>query len=170
MTSTPLALKTPSRKRGGWVSGFTLLEMILVIAIVALIMAIGFSTFSRESRIAIVRQQSVELQADLESLRSASIRYNRDATFERLSSTSYRLTLPTGDPAAPRVVTRDWTSTGVSYSGGENLRYRAPNAELQSFTFAPLTSVNEFELSLSNIVYYVKVLGVTGKVVLSATN
>jgi prepilin-type N-terminal cleavage/methylation domain-containing protein len=170
MTPQVPALNTRSRRRAGRASGFTLVEMLLVIAVVALLSALVFTTFARESRVSAVRQQSVELQTDLESLRSASIRYNQDAIFERLSPTSYRLTLPTGNPAAPRIITRDWTSTGVSYSGGQDLRYRAPSAELQTLGFVDLTSVDEFEVSLTDIVYYVKVIGVTGKAVLSATN
>jgi type IV pilus assembly protein PilA len=151
--------------------GFTLIEMLIVIAVLGIILAVGLTTFARESRVSAVRQQAIELQSDLESLRSNAIRYNADATFEILSTTSYRLTLPTGDAVTPtRQVTRDWTNTGVSFTDGIDLRYVAPNGELRTLAGADLTAVTPFALSLGDIDYYVKVIGVTGRAMLSATN
>jgi prepilin-type N-terminal cleavage/methylation domain-containing protein len=142
-------------------SGVTLLELLVVLAILGILGTITLGTYLREARVLAVRQQATQLQTDLESLRSSAIRFNRTARFTKVSSTKYTLNIPTGTTV--RTLTRDLKDSGVQLLNGQNFSYSAPNAEVGATDFA-------FRLTSGQAQFFVKVIGVTGKVVLSAQN
>jgi prepilin-type N-terminal cleavage/methylation domain-containing protein len=146
--------------------GMTLLELLIVVAILGILGAIGFSTFAREARAAAVRQVAVQLQVDLESLRRAAIQFNGDASLTlNTTGTGYTLEFPTGEVATPtRAVTQDFSVSGVTLtSSAQQVTYSAPDARLGAVS-------RLFRLSLHDEDFFVKLIGVTGKTVLSATN
>jgi prepilin-type N-terminal cleavage/methylation domain-containing protein len=142
--------------------GFTLIELLIVLAILGILGGMTLWIYIRESRLSYVRQAAFELQADIENLRTSAIRLNGSAIFERLSNTQVRFTLP---GAAPRT---ESLPPGVSIQLGtgsnNSFTYQAPLATIT-------TGSNVYEISLANAPsVFVKVIGVTGKVVLSATS
>lgn len=142
-------------------AGFTLIEMLVVLAILGIIGTMGVTTYIRESRVAAVRQAAIEMQSDIETLRSSTIRYNGDSKFALATGgKGYTLTIAS-NPAAT-TITRTFSNGVTATTTASDLTYKAPLSTVD----APDRS---YTLSFDSISYYVKVIGVTGKAVLSAT-
>jgi prepilin-type N-terminal cleavage/methylation domain-containing protein len=141
--------------------GVTLIELLIVVAVIGILSSVVLYTYTREARAAAVRQAAVQLQTDLETLRFSTVQFNSQGQLTLDSATAYTLQVPTGG-ANPRVLTRDLAGMGVQISGG-NLSYTPPNARLAA-------TVRVYALHLGDANLYLKVIGVTGKTVLSATN
>ncbi len=148
-------------------NGFTLIEMLIVLAIIGIISSVAIINFIRESRVSALRQVAVQLQSDLENARSSSIRFNQDASINIINASSYSFTVPTdqlvGSVRQTRTVTRNLAPFGVTYTGGDDVTYQSPFGQRNSAV--PLTP---FVFSIQGITYRVKVIGVTGKAILSA--
>jgi type IV pilus assembly protein PilA len=146
-------------------SGFTLIEILIVIAVLGIILAIGISTYLRESRVSLVRQAAVQLQVGIENLRSRTIRFNRDATFTRISATQVQYAIPTSNTASPLTV--ETLQPGVTIaleSGTDTFTYSAPLSTIDA-------TPNVYRVEVNGVLpLYVKIIGVTGKVIVSATN
>lgn len=146
---------------GRGVPGFTLIEMLVVLSILGIIGAVGVSSYIRESRVAAVRQAAIEMQSDLETLRSSTIRYNGDSKFVLATGgKGYTLTIASNPTA--RTVTRTFSNGVTAATTANNVTYKAPLSTIDA-------ADRSYELSFDSISYYVKVIGVTGKAVLSAT-
>lgn len=63
-----------NRRRSDHIRGFTLLEMIIVISIMAIFMAIALPTYNRS----ILRARESVLQSDLDTLNDAIVKYTLD--------------------------------------------------------------------------------------------
>ena len=75
--------------------GFTLLEMLVVLAILGIIMAVGLTTFAAQSRQAAIRSDMATLSATLEIARSSSIRFN---VTQNVNFTGKAITTTATDP------------------------------------------------------------------------
>lgn len=151
--------------------GFTLIEMLVILALIGIIGGIAFNSWLGASQRGLVRQAATQIAADLERARSGARRYNRDALFTREDAQNY--TLVTNGISSLPISLPDGTETSVQSgtltAGKLVVTYTAPNAELNTVS---LTTPLELKVSLTNQPsvppIYVKVIGVTGKVVLSA--
>lgn len=137
-------------------NGFTLLEVLVVIAILGILMGIVFSTLSASRARALVRDTAQKIGSDLSRARSSSQRRSQDSSLTlagdgrsytlSLSGTTTTQTLPDGITvqsigSSPTVIT-----------------YKAPFGELGS------SSGSIWQVSRNNTSIYIKVIGVTGKV------
>jgi type II secretory pathway pseudopilin PulG len=151
--------------------GFTLIEILVILALIFIIGGIGFNQWLGASKRGAVRSAAVQIVADLERVRSSARRYNRAATFTRgtnskqytlnINNISSSIDMPEGTETTVQNGTLSGTDLVVSYT--------APNAELDSTS---LSNPPEIKVGLANQPsvppIYIKVIGVTGKVVLSA--
>jgi prepilin-type N-terminal cleavage/methylation domain-containing protein len=143
--------------------GFTLIELLVVLAIFGILGGVVLWVYIRESRLSYVRDAAFALQSDIENLRTSAIRLNGSATFERLSDTQVRLTFP-NNPTPRTVTLRPGLAIRLMTGSNNTFTYQAPLATIS-------TGSNVYEVSLANAPsVYVKVIGITGKVILSATN
>ena len=141
---------------------FTLIELLVVMSIIGVIAGLGINTFVQESRSAAVRQAALQLQSDLEILRSSTIRYNADSSITlSAGGLGYVLSIATG--GMTQTVTRVLPNgiTVARVSGTVDITYNAP---LSTVSVAAV-----YGLTLGGRSNFVKVIGVTGKAVFSAT-
>ena len=156
-------------------SGFTLLEMLIVLAVLGILIAAGLTTFAQQARQTLVRQAAVQVQADLEQLRSSSIRYNRNFEFRWSNTTLNGYSVDANDPTiAGAVVARDRVlpdGIEVDIVGSADtsvaVRYSSPLAVLEA---APPVFRVRIANSTTTNPLFIKVIGVTGRVAISGTN
>ena len=140
----------------GHTSGFTLLEMLIVLAVLGIILALGVGSVIGWIRSTQLREAATQVEADLERVRSGSLRFNRDAQFQVLSATSYQLTVDGRDS----VVTLPNATLGPV---GTTVTYSAPHSLLGS---AP----QPLQISVGPKSRTIRTIGLTGKVVIDASN
>jgi prepilin-type N-terminal cleavage/methylation domain-containing protein len=150
--------------------GFTLIEMLVILALIGIIGGIAFNSWLGASQRGLVRQAATQIAADLERVRSGARRYNGDALFTREDALNYTLVTNGVSSAIPLPDgTETSVQSGTLTAGKLVVTYTAPNAELNMLS---VTTPPELKVSLTNQPsvppIYVKVIGVTGKVVLSA--
>jgi prepilin-type N-terminal cleavage/methylation domain-containing protein len=144
--------------------GFTLIELLIVMAILGIITAAGVSTYARESRVTLVRQVATQLQADLEDLRSKTIRFSTDATFTLDSDTQYTLNIPTDGTVEIKIRTIPTNVSLTAVTGTPaTLSYKSPLSQVSAVS-------RVYQVQFDDISLFVKVIGVTGRAVQSATN
>lgn len=161
MSRTAQSPAAPRRLTGGS-RGFTLIELLVVMAIIGIISAAGISSFIRESRVNAVKQAAIQLQTDLETLRSSTIRFNGDSSVAlNTDGKGYSLSIATG--GTPRTVVRTFENgVTTTRTAGTDVVYTAPLSMVG--TIAPL----QYQITQGDISDYVKVIGVTGRAVFSA--
>ena len=142
--------------------GFSLLELLLVCAIIGILGAVVTTTFTGATRRSQVSEASAQLASDLQRARSSAQRFNQNAVIRIATTTATTYTLTLGTQAA---ITRTLpTNTQVSVTAAPLvITYSAPFGEMSPMTGATLTarSRNGSEARA------VRVLGVTGKVYFS---
>ncbi len=139
-------------------AGFTLLETLIVLAILAIVFAMGSFFFFGLNRRTAVRQGESEIAATLNRARSEAQRYNTNVTFT-LNASDYTLTRGG--------VTRTYTwPTAVSTSAVSGsptaVTYLAPYGEVQQTG----TAFRVRSTTNSSVSGVVGVIGLTGKVVI----
>ena len=147
--------------------GFTLLELLLVCAIIGILSGVGVMSLRNAISNARLSEGSAQLAADLQRARSSAQRYNRNAVLSISGSpaTNYTLTLNGGTAKGGTTQTKA-LPPGVELKTAERtITYTAPFGELD---------VGDLKLTLempgrTDKTRVVKVLGVTGKVYLSET-
>lgn len=157
------------------ISGFTLLEMLIVLAVLGILIAAGLTTFAQQARQTLVRQAAVQVQADLEQLRSSAIRFNRNFQFRWSNAALNGYSVDAIDPVtAGAVVSKnrllpDGVKIDVAGSTPttESVTYVSPLATLE---LTPPVFRVQIPNSSSTNPLFVKIIGVTGRVVISATN
>ena len=141
--------------------GFTLLELLLVLVVVGILAALGFSTFIGAQRNAQLQEAVTQFATDLQRARSAAQRDNQNAGVALLTEdpSSYTLTID-----GKTTVRKMPHGTQVQMVGqrGDSVTYRAPYGEIG-------IGDTSFAVSSARVdkVRRVRVIGVTGKVVLS---
>ncbi len=151
--------------------GFTLIEILVVLALIGIIGGVAFNSWLGASQRGAVRSAATQIAADLERARSSARRYNTDASFTR-GTNALKYTLVTNGNSSNIDMppgTETTVQNGTLTAGSLIVTYTAPNAELDATS---ITTTPEIKVSLTNQPsvppIYVKVIGVTGKVVLSA--
>ena len=147
--------------------GFTLLELLLVCAIIGILSGLGVMSLRNAILNARLSEGSAQLAADLQRARSSAQRYNRDSVFSISGSpaTSYTLTLNGGTTNGGTTQTRALPPDVKLTTTARTITYTAPFGEL---------GVGDLKLILemperTDKTRVIKVLGVTGKVYLSET-
>ena len=136
--------------------GFTLLELLIVCAVIAILTAVGIVTFRNAIERARVNEAATQVSADLQRARSSSQRFNRDSTFQITAANlkAYKLTVNGQE-------TTKTLPAGAQFDTANTISYSAPFGEVggAAITTLKVKSASGAERS-------VKVLGVTGKVYL----
>lgn len=145
--------------------GFSLIELLIVCAIIGILGAVATTNFRNASERARVGEASAQLAADLQRARSSAQRLNQNAVL-RIASTNaatYTLTLGTQQP-----ITRTLpANTQVSVPAAPlEIRYNAPFGEMTVGNLATNALLTTRSRS-GHEGREIRVLGVTGKVYLS---
>ena len=136
--------------------GFTLLELLIVCAIIAILSAVGVITFRNAIERARVNEAAVQVSADLQRARSASQRFNRSSTFQITAANLKAYKLTVNDQETTKTL-----PAGAQFDAAKTVNYSAPFGEVggAAITTLKVQSASGAERS-------VKILGVTGKVYL----
>lgn len=143
-------------------AGFTLLELLLVIAILGIIFGIFSWFLLRNLRQTELREAAAQLIADLRRSRSNAQQSGRVSTLELSPlKTAYSLKVGSG---APRTVGLPHRVTVEAQVGGSRVVNQPPFGTLDDTGLVwKLQSPSYSDMRL-----YVKVIGITGRVMLSA--
>ncbi|GHG41249.1 pili assembly chaperone [Deinococcus indicus] len=137
--------------------GFTLLELLVVMALIGIVAAMAGQSFLGAVRTNQLRDASAQLSADFEQVRSSTFRYNRNATLRITGADTYELT--TNGVKTTRNLPNGVTVTPINAS----VTYNAPYSLLST---PPVTL--ELRRAGHPKVFTLWTVGVTGKVLLDA--
>ena len=142
--------------------GFSLLELLIVCAIIGILGAVATTTFTAATRRARVNEASAQLAADLQRARSSAQRYNQNSSLNiaTTSATSYTLTI---GAQAPITRTLPPNTQVTVKTAPLIMTYTAPFGEMDISN--PILTVRTDGAKSRDV----RVLGVTGKVYLRET-
>lgn len=163
------------RRRPANVSGFTLLELLVVLTVLGILMGVLGMSYLRSVRAGEVREGAARIAADLRAARASAQRQSQNASLTwaggMSSLNTYTLVLSSGPRARslpPGVTFRCITNGGcpVASSGVRTLTYQAPYGEMT-------TAINGMRLLVESTTpnipaIEVRVVGVTGRVMITA--
>ncbi|PNY80776.1 pilus assembly FimT family protein [Deinococcus koreensis] len=154
-------MRRPSRTAKRRAAGFTLLELLLVIAILGIVAGIFSWFLLRSLRQTELRDAGAQLVADLRRARSDAQKSGQVTTLQLDPlKTGYTVRVGAGTPAARELPHRVMVETET---GPPQVLYQPPFGTLDdSGVVWRLRSLSYTDLQL-----YVKVVGITGKVMLS---
>ena len=139
--------------------GFSVVELLIVIAIIGIIGAVGTPTLIQARDRARVGEVSAQLEADLDRARSSSRRNNQDARLVwNANNKGYSVVI--GGKTLERTIPVG-VSVNLSGISGNTVTYTAPYGEL-SGALNPTFTVQR--TGKADVREQVKALGVTGKV------
>lgn len=159
--------------------GFTLLEILVVIAIVGIFAAVLWDANLRNVRQQQLRDAATQLQSDVNRARAQAVRMSSDSSVTLTSTaasspaTTYRTSWVTtvGGSATTRTVTLPNGVSVAPYATATTPAVTSPSSVTYGAVYAESSAPNGVIWRLSHPagpVLYVKLLGVTGKVMLSA--
>ncbi|MFC4638428.1 pilus assembly FimT family protein [Deinococcus hohokamensis] len=136
--------------------GFTLLEILVVLAILGIVFGLVLSSMLGFIRSNQLRDAATQVQGDLEQARSSTLRYNRPAQFRVTSASTYELLIngQRSSRTVPNAVTLAPLNTTVDYT--------APYSVMSSAS-------QSIVLTLGSKTRRVRTVGVTGKAVVDAS-
>lgn len=146
-------------------SGFTLIEFLIVIAILGILVGlVGFGTV-RSARAAELREAATQVATDLRRARSQAQRGSTNVTVSWDAGNSVRYQVSGSERRLPGTVTLNCTSNcSGSGTSGNLVTYTAPYGELAGATGKVLRLASSFP-GLTPL--EVRVVGVTGKVIVT---
>lgn len=139
--------------------GFTLLELLIVIAIIGILSGLGVLTLRDAIQAARLNEGSAQLAADLQRARSGSQRFNRASTFTLTGSPATSYTVTINGQAVTRTLPEGIRITTTA--DARSIIYNAPFGEISSGVAGMILKVN---LAGHGETREVRVLGTTGKV------
>lgn len=146
-----------------WQRGFTLVEVLLVMAVLAVVMGVIGLLLVRSLRQTQLREAASQVAGDLRRVRADAQKTGQDSTLT-LAATGSSYTMQAGS-AASRVIEVPHQLTVTSVSGDSQVTYRPPFGTLgEDGAVWAVQSPAAGELRL-----YVKIVGITGKVMISGT-
>ena len=139
--------------------GFSLIELLVVVAVIGIIGAVGTPTLIQARDRARVGEVSAQLEADLDRARSSSRRNNQDARLV-WNTNNKGYSVVAGGKTLERTIP---VGVSVSLSGisGNTITYTAPFGELSGASNPTFTVQRTGKADIRE---QVKALGVTGKV------
>lgn len=148
--------------------GFTLIEILVVLAILGIVLALGFSGYTRWARNVEVRAAAAQLSADLNRVRTTAQRSSANSSLRFDSAQAYTLVLPAASggeqgrtlPVGVQVRTYPAEASVV----GKTVTYQAPYAELSADSPTALT-LSRQQSGFQKV--RVGLAGLTGTVVIS---
>ncbi len=154
-------------------SGYTLLEVLIVLAVLAILLALGFSTYRKARWRAEVNDALIALASTLRDARSAAQRFNVSMKVRFTSDRKYLLEAKTGSSASVRSYSREvpsdlelrYSKDGTTWKppAGKEIAYSAPFGETGATgTLFRIRHVRDPSLEAC-----LRIVGVTGKVVVA---
>ncbi len=154
--------------------GYTLIEVLIVIAILGILLALGFSTYRRARWLAQVREATVELASTLREARSAAQRYSVGAVVRFPDDRSYELRVESNDGGTLRSYRRTVPDRIELRYSRDGTHWKRPSALGKVTYSAPFgeTAASGLLFRLRHrlnpsIQACLRVVGVTGKVVVA---
>lgn len=155
--------------------GFTLLEILIVLAILGILMGIFGLSYMRSIRAAEVREGANQIAADLRAARASAQRQSQNASLRwadgMAALTTYSILIPSAPAAQTRTLPRGVTFRCVTNggcpaasAGVRTLTYSAPYGEMTSTISGTRFVVESQTPNIPSI--EVRVVGVTGRVML----
>ncbi|WP_165795254.1 pilus assembly FimT family protein [Deinococcus koreensis] len=148
--------------------GFTLMEILTVLAVLAIALMIGAPLGISALRQSQLRDGATQVVTELQRLRSQAQRDSAELKFSLSTSNPNSYTLTKNSVAEVRTLPHNLQLSADS--GGSSAIFSAPYAELNPNVSPRVGLVWVVSAPGSSKKLYVKLVGVTGKVVLSATN
>ena len=145
--------------------GFTLLEILVVLVILAILGAISYSYSLRSIRLGQLREAAYQVATDLKAARSSAMRLTQPGAVNWTASsaiTSYNVVI--GGNSTSRTVPNDLSFACQSGCSTPSISYKAPYGEIGA-----AGTILAFSSPAISATIYVKVVGVTGKVIVSDT-
>lgn len=156
--------------------GFTLLEMLLGIAILGILGGAALRTYFLETNRSQVRALQQQLVADLQDARSKAQRFSTPRTIRFVNATQYQIlngttvTQTRNVPTGLRILVRTSSAGGPVVPTSNEIVYRPPFGLLSTVN-PPAVEVGRATASPTTLTgsVFIKVIGITGKVISSAT-